>query len=96
MKNKGIANLHFLDMHKLCDPCQIKYDYIAKLETHCVVAPIIIMNQLLGKGVDALANIYSTNSGAAMWKTLPHYNSINTSDVNELKYHFDLDMHVFG
>ena len=87
---------HFARMEKYCAPCQIRYDYIAKLETHNIDAYNIIKTKLSGHGLETFSNIHSTTGGASMWKALPLFNNVSDATIQELKDIFDNDMHMFG
>ena len=87
---------HIYEMNRQCFPCQIQYDYIAKLETHTVDAAYIIKNKLSGKGADALYNVHHTGEGATVDKDLLNYKNISTEELEELKYVYSEDFHMFG
>ena len=91
-----IKDPHFRNMHELCYPCHIQYDYIAKLETHNIDAYNIITTRLSGKGVDSLTAVHSTTGGASMGKALPQYKDVSGEDMEALAHRFDADMHLFG
>ena len=90
-----INDNHFKVMQKVCYPCQIKYDYIAKLETHSTDSSFIIKEKLSGYG-DTVYNVHHTGQGASFWKMLPEYGNLTHAQLQRLTSIVADDMQMFG
>ena len=90
---------HWENYFKLCLPCAIKYDYIAKLETSDFDAQHIIQHKLSKKfmGMNRKLNVFRNQSDYVEYgKVLAEYDSVPNDLLCEvLKYYRD-DMEMFG
>ena len=87
---------HFTDMQSQCFPCEINYNYIAKLETQNSDALHIINEKLSGYGSDALYNVHHTGGGAHLGKELSEFENITAQELEDLSYIFYEDLDIFG
>ena len=92
----GINDVHFNTQKLLCHPCQIKYDYIAKLESHEIDMAYIVNKKLSGYG-DIKMNLHSTTGGStAMTNVLPPFSNITLQQTKRVYDKFSFDMQLFG
>ena len=91
-----LSNAHFKSYQHLCYPCQIKYDYVAKLETHSKDADYIIEKHLSGIGIGASSKFHSKRGGAKMVKELKEYNDLLYDYVKQVAVVYGEDMDMFG
>ena len=87
---------HFLNTQRVCYPCQVEYDYIAKLETQAADARYIINEKLAGRGADTIFNVHSHREGASVYKELPELHDLKVDELDGLKNMFSWDMNLFG
>ena len=91
-----MKNVHFKSFHRICLPCAIKYDYIAKLETHNSDSDFIIRNHLSGKLSDKTKHVHAMRDGAKLIKHLHEYDHVTSKEVFALQHFFHDDMFSFG
>ena len=95
-KSLKISNKHFQVVQRLCSPCQVNYDYVAKLETQSTDAKYIISEKLAGRGADSIFNMHSHREGASVYKDLPEINDLMTEELDDLQDIYSWDMNMFG
>ena len=93
-------NAHWRRYYEVCDPCRVKYDYVAKLETITQDARIILPKlafssdtKLPGRNVNLRPTTYDIGQGknlSDMFTELP------SGDVAQLMRIYDLDFRLFG
>ena len=91
----GIKDVHFSLLELNCHPCQIQYDYIAKLETHEYDMDHIINTKLSGYG-DPSLNAHGTTSTAALTQILPEFSNATLQQISAIKQQFRFGMQMFG
>ena len=90
-----LRNRHFARQETICHPCEIKYDYIAKLESHKSDVAYIVHKKLSGHG-DVNLNVHSVTGGAAMTKVLPEFANVTSKQIEMMHDKFHFDMQLFG
>ena len=88
----GFNNIHTETFVNYCNPCQINYTYIAKLETHVADAGYIIRERLPGKGSElALQTPPRVTS-----KHLKMFQNLTSKQINFLVNRHEEEMEMFG
>ena len=95
-----LLDYHWENFAKLCFPCAISYDYIAKLETNTPDAEYIVDKYLEGVHYDKVAvKNQNRNVTHGIWgtgKPLDLYANITDSVYEELVPFYKGDMEMFG
>ena len=81
----NISDKHFIPLHSICHPCQLKYDYVAKIETHYRDMKHIVKNILSGFRSPPFDMPRRTYTG-----------SLSNSQIQQLNKTLGLDMQLFG
>ena len=95
------ADRHFRSHESHCHPCQIQYDYIAKLETQSRDVHFITNEKLSGRGDTSKqlnrANVMQNNfDGTVIVKDLPLFQNITLKQIATLKELFRHDLSRYG
>ena len=99
--NPAKYNSHWLPFYEVCDPCRVKYDHVARLETMTEDSRIIFPK--LGLGADTkmpqknvnlkMTQTYNISEG----KTLSYvFDRLPQNDVTKLMRIYDPDFRLFG
>ena len=94
------VNVHWRNIHDLCHPCFVKYDYIAKLET------IEQDFQFIGKRINKKATNFPDKSLGPVPPNyreenytevfIKYYSTVNKDTLNRLRKLYELDFKLFG
>ncbi|XP_071483693.1 carbohydrate sulfotransferase 11-like [Diadema antillarum] len=89
------SNEHFNFMHRLCDPCTVKYDFIGKLETVAEDAPYMLRQLGVESNVTypSRDNFHETNSSAVFNKAL---RKLSNDTISKLLQVYAHDFGMFG
>ncbi|XP_072017277.1 carbohydrate sulfotransferase 13-like [Amphiura filiformis] len=96
-KLNSAAEEHWREMYRLCSPCSIKYDFIAKLETITEDSKFIL-SQIGAKNLMSIVQakpLHATNSSSES-KIQKAYEEITEEDVLQFEKRFEKDMALFG
>ena len=95
-----LLDWHWENYEKLCFPCAVEYDYIAKLETNAKDSEYIINKYLQGvnfdKGSVRNQNRNITHDTWGSGKELEQYNNITNLSYKQLLQFYQGDMDMFG
>ncbi len=87
---------HWREMHRLCSPCDIHYDFIGKLETMADDGKHILSHI----GADNLLHILSTKphatNSSSENKVQAAFRQVTEEDVVRFEKRFKMDMELFG
>ena len=96
LTKKNIPGNHFRNYQDICHPCVIKYDFIAKLETHDEDANFIINNHLSGIGAEKTLSRNYSRPRAREIKHVEEYDNITHQMLHDVAAVFSKDMNMFG
>ena len=91
----GIENRHFENIESICHPCQVKYDYISKLETFASDFQYIVNERLEGIGS---VDIHKKRKGGLVAPQIlvTQFERITSKVLNKVYKKFQFGMNVFG
>ena len=95
-RQNDVNEAHWVEMHKMCSPCQIQYDYIGTLETVAADAKFILTSIGLGDIV-SYPNARSTGHFTGSAKRVGNYiTSLPFYLIKQLQKVYALDFELFG
>ena len=98
LHQKYQMNAHWLPTTGLCDPCNVKYDKIVKLETQAEdLAEVLPHLGPYGRGKNVHRNHHGTGAASKFSWSRPELKSVNRDLLQKvIGIGYDLDMELFG
>ena len=86
----NILDWHFIEYHRICDPCHIQYDYIVKMEHISRESPILLKNVLNTSMAFPLNHVSI--------KSAEHRHTLNITDdlKKAITQKYKMDYQIFG
>ena len=93
-----IASRHFTPNYFDCLPCQIKYDYMMKIETMATDEPYVVHNKMHGVGENLALNVHRANKSllANGGKELKIFRTVNKDLMDFALHYYRHDFPLYG
>ena len=94
----GPYDYHWIPVSLLCNPCEISYDYIARLETSYLDYPYIFAKlENVSGSENGLPNSVVTYKGATDFDVVrKYYGTVPINVTKILIENYNIDFHLFG
>ncbi|KAK2148506.1 hypothetical protein LSH36_493g04016 [Paralvinella palmiformis] len=92
-KTGAFVNRHWMTQYELCRPCQIRYDYVAKLETMDIDEPAIrAMTKVYGP-IQKINSHANASDPKNLWAA---YRNVGNDVIERLLQIYEADFRLFG
>ena len=97
----GLLNRHWMGIHDMCNPCLVKYNYIAKLETINQDSKVLLgsvsnltMATFPGKHLGPITDSTTDSNSTGVFRR--YYSAIPAKVLDGIRKLYALDFKMFG